>query len=171
MIVLEGPDLVGKSSIANALFQNEVLQELGYIIAHFSRLPVGWRWEWYADRASTRLIQDRFHMSEMMYAKLNGKDPCMTPEQYRIVQETLVDWYDLFTVVITASEDLIAERYTPRAAEEMFSLEQILDVNNAYIEAVNDPMYQVNKHIHVDVTNPNALDHVECILKSYLELK
>jgi len=133
MLIVEGPDLVGKTTFCHLLLKrlNKEFQ-LGHVYAHLSRLPEGF--DGYHDHmalASTRLVQDRFHMSEIVYGlTLRGKS-LVLPETYRMLDGMLRQFATL-TVVIVADHYLLRDRYCTSDRAEMFTEEQVLAVNDGF---------------------------------------
>lgn len=127
MIIVEGPDLVGKTSVCQKLVKR--LQSRGVIYAHFSRLPLSFDRYWgYQRRASRNIIQDRFHMSEPIYAAMRKDYTALDPEKYRMV-DGMLRQLGAVHVVITATNDLIKSRW---GREEMYDIEQVFEVNSMF---------------------------------------
>lgn len=136
MLIIEGPDLVGKTTFCNVLLRK--LNALGWphVYRHFSRLPVAWGERWrenYLDHAATYAVQDRYHLSEPLYAKARCESSVI--KDYSSLNTELLRRRTAFTVVVTAVDDLIKERYARLAEREMFSLDKVLDANNAFFDA------------------------------------
>lgn len=91
--------------------------------AHFTRLPPGFDYYWgYLERASVKVVQDRFHMSEVVYAMARGEPSKLSPEVYRLVDARL-RLLGSYTVLVTADSTLIAARWDKG---QMYSLERTL---------------------------------------------
>lgn len=135
MIVLEGPDLAGKSSVAKALFQKLSDPTPGVpvpMVRHFTRLPTGFHTFWgYKSCVQRDVILDRFHMSEIVY-RSTGKDDCsLTPLRYSLVDAEIARAGGL-TIVIVPPAYVIKERYSAAQRPEMYDLDRILRVRDAY---------------------------------------
>lgn len=139
MLIVEGPDCVGKTTLCR-----ELLKRLpGYIYAHFSRLPEGFDYYWgYIERISRRVVQDRFHMSEIAYSRARGDEPRLTRETYRLVDAKL-RLLGGFTVLITAERNLIASRWRK---DQMYSLDKTLEAARIF-EVLRDEREEVGVDI------------------------
>lgn len=123
MLIVEGTDLVGKTT-----FCRKLLEHLPkHIYAHFSRLPPQFDYYWgYVDRMSRYVVQDRFHMSELAYAWARGDEPRVSPEQYRLIDAELRR-LGTYTVVITSlSGKLLNARMR---GGEMYDIHTICQAN------------------------------------------
>lgn len=140
MLICEGSDLVGKTSLCKALIER--LWDRGYpvIPQHFGLLPESWNYyRDYLPFMNTRTIMDRFIMSEIVYGKvLRGGTP-LTPELYRVLDAHL-RLQGSVTVVVVATDDWlyrqIQDKYASR--DEKFKPEQILKVNQGFCDLVAD---------------------------------
>jgi GTPase SAR1 family protein len=128
MIIIEGSDLVGKTTLAQRLLREDELQQQGFIYKHLSRLPYGFKPHMYQEHAHMRSVQDRFHMSEPVYAAVRGDTTFLTPEKYRRVDGYLRQ-LGAITIVLTAEESLIRSRMREG---EMYNIKQILLANSMF---------------------------------------
>ncbi len=114
MLIIEGPDGVGKTTLCHKLRKlliEHPARVLSHVYAHFSRLPSVFDQYWgYVERASANIVQDRFHMSEIVYALACKRASPLTPEMYRLVDGHLRK-LGAFTVLVTADIDLIESRW------------------------------------------------------------
>lgn len=161
MLIVEGSDRVGKSTFVKALTEHPVLRAAGYISAHFGRLPNGFDHYWgYIDRASRYIVQDRFHMSEIVYADARGENPMISVDQYWMLDGVLRQ-LGVFTVVITAEPVLIEERWTPT---EMYKLGTIQVANKSFERIITQRWYgeyrpEFDYHIHCTRHRPFPDEH------------
>lgn len=133
MLIVEGADCVGKTTLCKALLCEYDLQSQGYVYSHFTRLPRGFDYYWgYVERMSRRIVQDRFHLSEIVYTQVRGEESPLTSELYRLVGAKL-RLLGAYTVVITAAPDLIKERW--EGGQQMYSLENVLKANELFSRA------------------------------------
>lgn len=156
MLIIEGSDLVGKTTLARALLTHEILRGGGYIYRHLSKLPDGFHRYWHhAALASRCIVQDRFHMSDIVYRRVEGVKLETTPETYRALDGYLRG-YGSFTVVVTATQELIASRI---GREEMYPPEKIYHANQLYHDLVTEPAH----HDQVlQLYRPDWDYHIEC---------
>ena len=131
MLIIEGPDLAGKTTLAKALCERPLLRDAGYVYQHLSRLPSGFQAVQYLQMAAPMTVRDRFHMSEPCYSYARGDKPRLTLEEYRYVDGALRS-LGAVTVVVLPSEELIAERYVTRAVLEMYPLDKVLRAREAF---------------------------------------
>lgn len=138
MLIIEGTDLVGKSTLAAKFLTrlNDTCKR-PHIYSHFSKLPASWDYFWnYLERASKNIVQDRFHLSEIAYAFTCRYHQGQTPlchERYRII-DGLLRKLGSMTVVVTASDDWLEQQLEEKheARGEMYNKELILKVNDTF---------------------------------------
>lgn len=129
MLIVEGADLVGKTTLCEALVRELSRREHGYVYRHLTKLPNGFVSPWaYMQLASRRVVQDRFHMSEVLYAKARHERPVLSPFGYALVDAHLRQ-LGAFTVIVTTSRDQIADRWR---AGEMYDLDTVLAINDDF---------------------------------------
>lgn len=172
MLIIEGADLVGKTVLSKALCLR--LNALGWphVYQHLSRLPTTWAADAvqnYSRLCSPYVVRDRFHVSEPVYAQARGELPMLTPETYRQV-DRLVHCTSGYVIVITASPSLIEQRYREHAAREMYDLDKVLAVNDAYgamaHRTFGDYQPAIDLYIHCSESNP-WVDPGEIALRAY----
>jgi thymidylate kinase len=167
VLLVEGPDGVGKSTFCKKLLAGLPT----HVYAHFTRLPPMFDPYWgYAERASTRVVQDRFHMSEIVYAAACRRSTILPPEEYRLVDSHLRT-KGMFLVLVTADPDLVKERWNPT---QMFSLETTLHAAELFSRWRQEfPEYlevgvEVDHRIHCTRDNPYPNDDsVNRVLEAY----
>ena len=169
MLIVEGADLVGKTTLCE-----ELMRRLpGWCYAHLG--PEANHAEWhsywgYRRRASRRVVQDRFHMSQVAYAWARREEPAVTPYKYALVDAFLRE-IGGFTVVVTAERDLLSSRYT---RPELYDLDKILRANNAFMGfgRASHECYEradVDLHVHCTPKNPWVMsEQVDFILDRYM---
>lgn len=186
MLIIEGPDLVGKTALAKRLEARHEFQDRGMIYRHLSRLPPGFDTPWqYRSLMGRRTIYDRFHVSEPAYCYARGEASSqLSPEKVRLLDGWLRG-LGAFTVLITADDDLLRERHAKRAADEMYPVETVLRANEAFRWMgnvwVNGPMeptcideryrfdFDVWLHCTADRPWPSSEQWIDNIVDRYLE--
>lgn len=109
MLIIEGPDGVGKTTLAKELQKR--LSGFGYIYSHFTRLPDSFDRVWgYVERMSRRVVQDRFHMSELAYTYARGDTTKLDTESYRLVDAHLRQIGGM-TILLNADPELVESRW------------------------------------------------------------
>lgn len=120
MLIVEGPDCVGKTTLCKAFLK--MLPT--HIYSHFTRLPDLFDFYWgYVERMSRCIVQDRFHLSEIVYSRVRGDTPKVPPEWYRILDGKLRT-LGAYTVVINADPELVRSRFD--STTQMYTLDQTL---------------------------------------------
>ncbi len=133
MIIVEGTDLVGKTTFCKRLLENPYLVNEGYWHKHLSKPPRNFdNCRGYIDMAYMKSVQDRFHMSEIVYSCLDNRETSITPEKYRIVDAHLRMMGAVTVVIICADYSILCERHATRADEEMYSAEQVCQANDYF---------------------------------------
>ncbi len=184
MIIVEGSDLVGKTTFCEALLKDHRLARMGYMYSHLSRPPeqgfdgcqayMGMAWE--------NFVQDRFHLSEPIYSKVRGeeKSPTTSPEKFRLVDAHL-RLMGVLTVVITATDELISSRFKENESREMYGLAKILHANRLYTSAALNGYIGEGEKVYkpdIDIViacndkNPFPTDATAiCIVNAYMDRK
>lgn len=137
MLIVEGTDLVGKTTLCNKLVIELNKRIGGYQYQHFTRLPEGWDYYWsYVNRMSRRIVQDRFHDSELAYCHGRGEtsmfDGTSGSFQYSLVEAKLALLGCLKVVVITSRSEL-THRFDGRG-DDMYKLDVIEKANDWFAE-------------------------------------
>jgi thymidylate kinase len=179
MLIIEGSDLLGKTTLCKALVNSPQLRSQGYIYKHFTRLPHEFNYFWgYVQHAAKYSVQDRFHMSEIVYASTRYEQPQISPEMYRLVDGYLRS-LGCFTVVLTADEEVFDERFHMNGQEQMYNLDQIKQANfifagiaqNCELTTVTNLFknIDIDGHIHFTKENPwPGQRDLDNILTAYL---
>lgn len=161
MLIVEGSDLVGKTTFCKKLLEYKNLSEAGYIYKHFSRLPKSFDYcNGYMDNAVHNSVQDRYHMSEIVYSKVRReKESPLTPEYYRLVDGFLRS-LGAFTIIITAHENLFKDRMRN---DEMYDLDAIIEANRWFWGITRCPpspytSMDWDMHIHCTPEEPFPTD-------------
>lgn len=144
MIVLEGTDLVGKSTLARKLIRecDEYIGVLG-----LSRITVDeWIWWDYMKLTNPKIIADRWIYSGMAYDQvLRADQPDIEENELRMAHHALES--RTFRVVVTAEPDIIVKRFETRG-DDMFNLDSILKVNGWFIK--NTELFDLAIHCTPD---------------------
>jgi thymidylate kinase len=168
MLIVEGTDCVGKTTLAQKLVRE--LASDGYVYAHFTRLPEGFDYCGnYISRASRRIVQDRYHMSQWAYcvARKEPMDEKLTAEKYRIVDAHL-RMLGGYTVIVMAHESLIRRRFQELHGREMYDVEQILEAQRAFEFVITTRAVDYDVIIRCDMDKPYPTgEDVEKILANY----
>jgi thymidylate kinase len=124
MIIIEGPDLAGKSTFAKAIAKK---LELEY--CHLDKPgPDFHGFLGYMDLIDPEKVWDRFHISEPVYAHHANRPVIMSPDQCQFVQ-ALLKCVGCFTVIIEVGETLQRARWREG---EMYDLDTNIAVARDY---------------------------------------
>lgn len=134
MIIVEGPDLAGKTT-----FCEELVKELNFnrnqawVYQHMTRLPPAWNYHRdYMKLYSDNVIMDRFHMSEPAYASARGDQSGLDHLAYQMLDGELIS-RGAVQVVIIPSDEVIRARW---GRDEMYTLDTVLACAAKYREFV-----------------------------------
>lgn len=131
MIIFEGADHTGKTTLARAL--TDALPELKY--RHMSKPAEDF------DHVSGYFdvgpyVQDRYHLGAVVYGRLLDAGSAPTPRRMQLVQRYL-RWQGTITVVFHCQRAVLAERLRLGGKREMYSSRQILAANDGYRALIN----------------------------------
>jgi thymidylate kinase len=162
MLIIEGADCVGKTTLAKKLLR--VLDN--HVYAHFTRLPSGFDYYWgYVERMSVNIVQDRFHLSEIVYSRVRGVESPLTPELYRLV-DAQVRLRAGYTILITADEGLVRKRWDKG---QMYNIDDTLRAVSLYNDLTevrlgfgdfSDYTPDIDAYYHCTEGNPYVPDYI-----------
>lgn len=131
IIILEGADLVGKTSIAKKLHQITGFPQTSIWIDLNKPKPavisVSKTIRLIIDALKPDIIFDRSFMSEYVYGNVLGRDISYIPELVH-------DWKHIkncFLFIITANEDTLRKRYQQRG-DSYVDINNIIEINEQY---------------------------------------
>lgn len=132
IVVLEGADLVGKSTLAKLLSERlgvpttRIWMDLEYpapsakSVAHTLHL--------FCKAINPTIIFDRLFVSEYIYGTILGR-----PTEYLVdLMDLWADLPNVYFVLMTASDETIRHRYYERGGDWYLDIEQILAANRIY---------------------------------------
>jgi thymidylate kinase len=168
VIVIEGTDMMGKTTLAQQLWTHPALQERGYEIQHLSRLPHGHDRCWhYVQRMNQNAIFDRFYLSEIAYAE--AREDTFKPfssEHLRWVHAN-AQIHGVYTILLLAepAREVLEPRYRDG---EMYNLDVILKANIAFSQLRSYADAVCVQHTPDDFLN---VEEIEGIIDDYLTRK
>lgn len=167
MIIIEGTDLLGKTTLCRELVKR--LASEGYIYAHLTRLPPGWDYYWdYVARMSRRVVQDRFHDSELAYSHARGEGE--TGTLLWGVRYDLVDarfrLLGGMKFVVTATQEVLSRRYEAHG-DDMYKIDVISRANEWFFENTN--RFDYHHHITEVDEYPSQTELVDKFVREYLD--
>jgi thymidylate kinase len=164
LLIVEGPDGVGKTTLCRALLKRFHENHKRYsafpvIYHHFSRPPSCWHFpRSYLPYVTRHTVCDRFHLSEMCYALVRpgGADP-FTENMVRLLEAHLM-LAGSYTVLLTASEEFLRWQWSRKGdKQEMYDVEQVVQVNRLY-ENLQErhPEARVDFHFRLDACREDS---------------
>ena len=166
MIVLEGCDCAGKTSLAR-----ELMREIGGKLAHFERyglLPNWWDYSWmYVNSCRDWAVVDRFIVSEFVYGRLwrNGPNKRLDPGALDVVRHGMAA-VDAITVYVRPPIDVVLQRMETRG-EKLLKKTEVSRVYSMYDEYLLGSICKITDTPVIVVTGLNSLADVSEILVSY----
>ena len=139
MIIVEGTDCVGKSTLCKKLL--EKLHDAGVpsLYMHFPKIPANWDYfHDYQDYMHQNIMLDRFYMSEAVYGDICRNGSRITKTMYRQL-DGLIRQVPAVTVVITAEHDWLKEHLNKiyEGREELYDKQVILNVNEGFLKVID----------------------------------
>lgn len=132
MIIVEGTDLVGKTTLCEALIKMLNAADYPHVYQHLSKLPVSFdRVKGYLPLCNKDMVYDRFHLSRQAYGRAcQNQEVLSHAEQWWL--EGYMRMHCSFTVLVVATDEFITQQYTSKDRDEMYNLNDILAVNHEY---------------------------------------
>jgi hypothetical protein len=129
MLVIEGPDGVGKTTLARRL-QAEMAQSVSY--QHWGKLPDSFDfYHGYLDAIRPLSVCDRFIMSEVAYGIGARHHSRLGPLSYHVL-DAKIALVGGITVVIHCENDAVCEHVHRNKGESAFTLEEHRRINAVY---------------------------------------
>lgn len=171
MIIVEGADKVGKTTLVKAIVHE--LNSLGWphIPMHLGKIPDCWRHD--PVSAHARLMQpyvvwDRLYMSEPIYSSIElGRHSVLTSSCVNLLDHT-ARMYCGHVIVLSADEAVLRSRLEC-CPDEMHKVEQVLMANRAFDVVARDGSWR-DYHFNVDVSHVGMTRFPEislCGLRAY----
>lgn len=140
MLIVEGADCLGKTTLCKELVKRLGSTMPGIVYRHLSRLPFRWAYPGNYKRLIDRcVVQDRFHMSEIVYraAREPQNGQLLGHEDYRLVDGWLRA-AGAVTVIVTAKYDVLCSKFKAyKHADEMYDEAVVQTANRAYLNVSN----------------------------------
>lgn len=149
MLIVEGPDQIGKSHFCNNVLEYIRNQGFPVMPRHFGRLPKCWVHPTsYRPHISKMVVQDRFHMSEWVYRHAIDGTCSLTQPMYKQIDHWIAEVPHL-TVVFTADEHFLENQWSNLAGRpEEFQLAENLAVNLGYMNLPEWMFYDYRIHLN-----------------------
>lgn len=167
MLIIEGPDLVGKTTLALALQKELANRRYCHIYSHFTRLPATFDQYWdYLPHIRADVVQDRFHMSRQAYGRQFHEQKLMSSEELRLIDSKLRQVGAMTVVCVSTSDTFLEQQYLKKDRDEMYKLDGILGVNAKYRNIIDTR--EMDFDIVVDASKNWPTSYLNAILHLYL---
>lgn len=172
MILIEGPDLTGKTTLAKTIVSR--LNELGWphLYSHLSKPPDCWREDplrCYRQLLRPHVVQDRMHLSGCAYRYADGGPTHLSVSEFGQIDRELHN-YGGHVLLITADEPIIRMRHANHRAREMYDVDVVLKANEWFLKYAQRETAQrgrVASHVHLTLSRPWATVE-DASLRTYL---
>lgn len=164
MIIIDGPDLVGKTTLAN-----ELCKRLGYIYHHLGKLPEQWNSPIdYLALLAYNVVQDRFYASELVYSQIRG-EPCkVTPYHVRLIDGRMAKIGAMHILIYDIDETIISKRFDQ--SREMYDLEKIKRANRLFSRiGITQGRFQMR--INASLLERRGEDVIRSIINEYRKIQ
>lgn len=144
MIIIEGPDAVGKTTLAHTLvkrinkLEGHTLPPARY--AHLGILPSRWRFvDDYLPLLQRTSVQDRLYMSEIAYQVALDRPVRIDPIDYRFLDVRARGVGCVHVVVTCASDHDLRDRYAEslKHVSQAFDVSRVVAANDAYVSLLS----------------------------------
>lgn len=167
MLIVEGSDLVGKTTLCKKLRSRLLKRQCFTNSIHMDILPSDWEYEQYLPLIHPWTVCDRFHLSEIVYGRLLRRQILFSPRDCVMI-EACLRLMGAFVIVLSEDRSTIERRWKERREEEKYKLRDILRVNDFFRSRRYDPFdVRVDMFIHgPQITDDTEL--VDLIVESYI---
>lgn len=169
MIIIEGADAVGKTTLAKRL-----AEKLGYEYRHMTKPPEGFDYFYgFTDAVKSGVVQDRFHLGQLVYGAKLGKHTHLGPEAFAQLISHLRPW--VFTIVVVENEERLRRRLLASTREEMYNVDEILEANREYKKVAMRNVVSIESGIidlcdfYVDLDVGNPQDDAWNLMDAYFD--
>lgn len=161
-IILEGPDAVGKTTLAEKISSYTNMD-----IVHF---PSATTQEHLDALSKGNTIFDRFHIGELVYPEIYGREPKLDfKDANEKIMKSIVDNGDIIIVFITSNLDILRERLIERG--EFNYLKEIEQQNILFTKyAWCFEAWEYHNMYIIDIADKNAYDKLWTWLKLKLNI-
>lgn len=153
MLIVEGSDCVGKSTLVNALCTELEYRNFPAIPQHFGLLPKNWNYVIdYLPYINEHTVMDRFILSEVVYGTVLRNGPHITPWQYKFLdgQLRLNGSVTVALFMNTHSYSTWLEKEYARR-KQAFNINDLVKVNEAFFDVADLYKSVMFKEYEVDI--------------------
>lgn len=161
-IIIEGPDAVGKSSLYT------YLKHLYNIDYHHSSSKTKNDLQYHLDELNKHnTLFDRFHLGEIIYSKLYGREPKISLNDLDIINEKIISNGDIFIIMYSSDISILKQRLIER--KEFEFLEGIEQQNNDFMQFAKEySKLGYDKFIFADISESNCYDKLYSKVEKFL---
>lgn len=164
MVIIDGADLVGKTTLQQAVVRE--LNNLGFchIPLHLSKLPDSFhRVRGYLPLMTKDVVWDRFFASRQAYGRVLDNQELLFPEEIEHLQ-SCTDLVCAFRVLVLGDENLIRQNYRK---DEMYDLDSVLQVNEVFRREISEQPWLW--HMIIDARKMWPSEYASSIVSKYVE--
>ena len=156
-IILEGPDAVGKTTLA------EKLRDKYGMTIHHSTSKTRNDLYYHIDLLDYRnnTVFDRFNVGEVVYPQIYDRPSKLTEEEYDAINRRIIDNNDLFIIFTTSNMEIINKRLLERGEDDY--LPEMDQQNKLFTEEANkfNTKYNYKNFYIVDIAEEDAYDKLD----------
>lgn len=142
MIVIEGPDHVGKTHLAHELIRRLNARGYPHIYQHLSKLPESFHYfRDYLPLINKNVVMDRFLPSRQAYGKVFDNQRMLDDDEFKLMDACL-RLVGAVTVLVTADPVWLREHFGEK--DEMYEVGPVLQVNDVYKDQASNGVWDVD---------------------------
>lgn len=155
-IILEGPDAVGKTTLAEKLRDKYNMN----IYHSTTETPNDLNHHINLLESTNNTVFDRFHVGEVVYPIIYNRPSKLNDNDVKIINQYIIDHNIIFIIYITSDMSIINNRLIARG-EEYYLVE--MDAQNTEFSKFADSFKKYNyDHFYViDIAKPNAYNELD----------
>lgn len=162
-IILEGPDAVGKTTLAEKL-----RDKYGMSIHHSTsktRNDLYYHLDLLDYRSNT--VFDRFNAGESVYPEIYDRPPKLNENDQAIISRRIIDNNDLFIIFITSDMEIINKRLIERGEEDY--IPEMTQQNELFTKFANkfNAKYRYKNFCIVDIAEEDAYNKLDAWIEEH----
>ena len=168
MLIVEGVDGVGKTTLAQECCRELHKHGYPYLYNHFSKLPDSFDRVWdYEPWIRRKVVQDRFHLSREVYGRVFHNQPLFTTLEMELIEGMLSNVGAYVVVCYACDNTWLEEQIKANAPDQMYDVSGILEANDYYSKIAQAQHHHFDQSIVVDVDGwPSTF--AEAVVRRYL---
>lgn len=167
ILIVEGPDLVGKTTLALECQKVLARRRYPHIYSHFTRLPVAFDRYWdYLPHVRRTVVQDRFHMSRQAYGRQFLEQERMNDIELKLLQSAIWQVGGFTVVCVARTDEFLKTQFANKDREEMYKVDGILGVNRKYVDIIQSREFDIDLVMYAEDGWPS--ERAEEVVDKYL---